>query len=60
MVLLFALQSPNSSPVCPILAKPVLVLAKVELTFFREAGVELCFGFVLNTKLTIQRCFCYG
>lgn len=59
MVLLFALQSPNSSPVCPILSKPVLVLAQVELTFFTVVGVELCFGFVPNTELTIQKCFCY-
>lgn len=58
MVLLFVLQSPNSSPVCPILSRFVLVLALVELTFFTVADVELCYGFVLNTELTIKRCSC--
>lgn len=35
----------------------VLVLAGVE--FFTVAGAGLCYRFVLNTELMIQKCFCY-
>lgn len=32
----------------------VLVLAGVELTFFKMAGMCLCFGFVLDTVMIMQ------
>lgn len=35
------------------------VLAGEKLTFVAVAGTGLCFGFVMNTWLIIQRCFCY-
>ena len=38
---------------------PVLVLAGIELIFFIVASMGLCFGFVLETVLIIQECFCY-
>jgi len=37
----------------------VLVLARVELMFFRVARMRLCFGFVLETALITQGCFSY-
>jgi len=35
----------------------VLVLAQIELIFFTEASIRLCFGFVLKTVLITQGCF---
>ena len=37
----------------------MLVLAGIELIFFSVAGMGLCSGFVLETVLMIQGCFCY-
>ena len=37
----------------------VLVLAGIELIFFRVARMGLCFGFVLKTVLITQGCFHY-
>lgn len=37
----------------------VLVLAGTEVIFFTGAGAWLCVGFVLNTVLKVQGCFCY-
>lgn len=37
----------------------MLVLAGAELISLTAAGVGLCFGFVLNRVLIIQRCFCH-
>jgi len=36
----------------------VLALAVVELIFFVAASIGLWFGFVLETVLIIQGCFC--
>ena len=41
------------------LIKAVLVLAGVEFIFFIVASMGLCFGFVLETVLITQGCFCY-
>ena len=49
----------NGSPVHRPLLEGVLVLAGIELIFFRVAGVGLRFGFVLETVLVIQGCFSY-
>lgn len=38
---------------------PVLVLAGTELVFFTGAVKGLCFGFVLETVVIIQRCIVY-
>lgn len=35
----------------------VLVLAGVELTIFTVPSIGLCFRFVLNTDVIIQKCF---
>ena len=39
--------------------KGVLILAGVELNVFFVASMGLCFGFMLETVLIIQGCFCY-
>jgi len=37
----------------------VLTFAGIELILFTAASMALCFGFVLETVLVMQRCFCY-
>lgn len=37
----------------------MLVLVGIELIFFAVAGMGLCLGFVLETVLVTQGCFCY-